>query len=70
MLVCKDNIILMSVSVPDNEIVCYSVDNAISNAKVTGASPPPPLKKVGARAPPTSDACEFVMAACSEETKQ
>lgn len=40
----------MSVSVPDNEIVCYSVDNAISNAKVTGASPP--LKKVGARAPP------------------
>ena len=40
MLVCKDNIILMSVSVPDNEIVCYSVDNAISNAKVTGASPP------------------------------
>ena len=58
----------MSVSVPDNEIVCYSVDNAISNAKVTGASPP--RWKVGARAPPTSDACEFVMAACSEETKQ
>ena len=30
----KDNIILMRVSVPENEIVCYTVDNAISNAKV------------------------------------
>jgi len=49
MLVCKDNIILMSVSVPDNEIVCYSVDNAISNAKVTGASPP--LKSGGPSSP-------------------
>ena len=59
----------MSVSVPDNEIVCYSVDNAISNAKVTGASPRVE-KSGGPSSPPTSDACEFVMAACSEETKQ
>jgi len=34
MPVFKDNIILMRVSVPENEIVCYTVDNAISNAKV------------------------------------
>jgi len=25
---------LMSVSVPENEIICYNVDNAITNAKL------------------------------------
>ena len=34
MLVFKDNIILMLVSVPENEIVCHNVDTAITNAKV------------------------------------
>ena len=35
---------LMSVSVPENEIICYNVDNAITNAKLRmqkwGAKPP------------------------------
>ena len=36
MVVFEDNIIglLMSVSVSENEIVCYNVDDAITNAKV------------------------------------
>jgi len=29
----------MSVSVPENEIACYNVDNAITNAKVKGPGP-------------------------------
>jgi len=33
MLFLRD-ITLMSVSVAENEIVCYNVDNAITNAKV------------------------------------
>jgi len=60
----KDNIILMRVSVPENEIVCYTVDNAISNAKVRmqmwGARPPVE-KSDGARAhAPPSDAYDPV----------
>ena len=42
-------IILMSVAVPVNEIVCYIV-HAITNAEVRG--PRPPLKKVGLTPPP------------------
>ena len=30
----KDYIIPMSLSVPENEIVCYNVDNAVTNASV------------------------------------
>jgi len=36
MVVLKIIIILMSVPTPENEIVCYNVGKAISNAKVTG----------------------------------
>jgi len=42
MQVFKDNIILMSVSVPetpDNEIACYNIDNAINDEKVRGLVP-------------------------------
>jgi len=40
----------MSVSVPENEIVCYDVDNAITNAKIRGLEPVE--KSEGARALP------------------
>jgi len=33
MLVSKNNIVVMSVSVLENEIVCYNGNNAIANAK-------------------------------------
>ena len=47
----------MSVSVPENEIVCYNIDNAITNAKVRMKRPL--LKKVRGPEPPTSDATEY-----------
>jgi len=50
---------LMSVSVPENEIICYNVDNAITNAKLRmqkwGAKPPVE-KKWGPEPPPAPPA--------------
>ena len=51
----------MSVSVLENEIVCYNGNNAIANAKreckKEGAGAKPPLKKSEGARPPFSDAC-------------
>ena len=65
-------IILMSVAVPVNEIVCYIV-HAITNAKVRGAKTP--FEKSGSDPSPASDAAVFsrwrvVEAACSSSVRQ
>jgi len=46
----------MSVSVAENKIVCYNVDNAITNAELMG---PGPRWKKGPSPTPASDAYGF-----------